>query len=209
MRVQVASLPADLIQRHGGNTMRCIRVTMRRLTVTSAVMVLVLAGINNISRSNNFSISSVASTHPLSSTPKPTDVKSLPPNTSIRADAKQSIAASSARQLHFSHDCDQPAECYANLKRIMEKHMALSDYHDAMHLKHANPITDEVGQETVLMPTPRSTWHLNLAVKYYRAAAHPWLPVAPDPPEPISSTAAESGTATRAPRRIVRPPASF
>jgi|GEM_PF-6154556 len=42
------------------------------------------------------------------------------------------------------------------------------------------------------MPTPRSTWNLNLAVKYYRVAAHPWLPVAPDPLEPISSIAAES-----------------
>ena len=29
-----------------------------------------------------------------------------------------------------------------------------------------------------------STWHRNIAVKYWRAARSPWLPVEPDPPEP-------------------------
>jgi hypothetical protein len=29
-----------------------------------------------------------------------------------------------------------------------------------------------------------SSYHWNLAVKYERAAMYPWLPVAPDPPEP-------------------------
>ena len=28
------------------------------------------------------------------------------------------------------------------------------------------------------------TWHARLVEKYERAARHPWLPVAPDPPEP-------------------------
>jgi hypothetical protein len=27
-------------------------------------------------------------------------------------------------------------------------------------------------------------WHLLMAKKYQRAARYPWLPVAPDPPEP-------------------------
>ncbi len=31
---------------------------------------------------------------------------------------------------------------------------------------------------------PNSTWHLHMWVKYRRAARHPWLPVAPDPPVP-------------------------
>ena len=29
-----------------------------------------------------------------------------------------------------------------------------------------------------------STWHYQIAMKYYRAARNPWLPVEPDPPPP-------------------------
>ena len=28
------------------------------------------------------------------------------------------------------------------------------------------------------------TWHRKMALKYWRAACYPWLPVEPDPPEP-------------------------
>lgn len=86
--------------------------------------------------------------------------------------------------VQFSHACGNPDECLAKFKRTIEKYTELSDYHDKMHLRYAIPHTDEVGDETVYEATPRSTWHMKLAVKYYRAAAHPWLPVEPDPPEP-------------------------
>jgi hypothetical protein len=32
--------------------------------------------------------------------------------------------------------------------------------------------------------TPRGRWHRERAREFERAAARPWLPVAPDPPEP-------------------------
>ena len=34
------------------------------------------------------------------------------------------------------------------------------------------------------VPIPRSRWHRQLAATYRAAAARPWLPVEPDPPEP-------------------------
>jgi hypothetical protein len=36
-------------------------------------------------------------------------------------------------------------------------------------------------------------WHMALAEKYRQAAAHPWLPVEPDPPEPGGITSGASG----------------
>jgi hypothetical protein len=36
-------------------------------------------------------------------------------------------------------------------------------------------------------------WHRALAEKYREAAAHPWLPVEPDPPEPGGSPSGASG----------------
>ncbi len=30
----------------------------------------------------------------------------------------------------------------------------------------------------------RGFWHAKMRAKYFRAARYPWLPVAPDPPEP-------------------------
>ena len=33
-------------------------------------------------------------------------------------------------------------------------------------------------------PSPNKEYHLLLKAKYENAAAHPWLPVSPDPPEP-------------------------
>ena len=37
---------------------------------------------------------------------------------------------------------------------------------------------------TRIFVTAKGRWHHDLAMKYARAAGHPWLPVAPDPPEP-------------------------
>jgi hypothetical protein len=65
-----------------------------------------------------------------------------------------------------------------------ERFKALADYHEAMHYRSAIAAEDDEYSETVFCPTPRSTWHMDLAIKYDRAAARPWLPVAPDPPEP-------------------------
>jgi hypothetical protein len=36
----------------------------------------------------------------------------------------------------------------------------------------------------VLINRRLADWHLELRDKYRRASRHPWLPVAPDPPEP-------------------------
>ena len=36
----------------------------------------------------------------------------------------------------------------------------------------------------MLPETPRDEWHERMGRKYRRAADRPWLPVAPDPPEP-------------------------
>ena len=41
-----------------------------------------------------------------------------------------------------------------------------------------------IGPDCILVESPRSRFHDELAKKYHRAARYPWLPVAPDPPEP-------------------------
>lgn len=38
--------------------------------------------------------------------------------------------------------------------------------------------------ESVAMPEKQAAYHDSLRGKYERAARYPWLPVAPDPPEP-------------------------
>jgi hypothetical protein len=38
--------------------------------------------------------------------------------------------------------------------------------------------------ESESVEASRRAWNRKLAVKYERAARYPWLPVAPDPPEP-------------------------
>jgi hypothetical protein len=49
-------------------------------------------------------------------------------------------------------------------------------------------------------------YHQGLEGKYRRAAAHPWLPVAPDPPQPIAISPAMGATVTRKPRYDSPPP---
>ncbi len=39
------------------------------------------------------------------------------------------------------------------------------------------------------VPRHQALWHLALSRKYERAARSPWLPVAPDPPNPSKSEA--------------------
>lgn len=65
-----------------------------------------------------------------------------------------------------------------------ERFKRLADYHEAMHYRSAIQLVDVEYQETIFGPTPRSTWHMKMAQKYDRAAARPWLPLAPDPPCP-------------------------
>jgi hypothetical protein len=43
---------------------------------------------------------------------------------------------------------------------------------------------DLSGQPMTRREVEESDWHLALAQKYRGAAARPWLPVEPDPPEP-------------------------
>ncbi len=47
-----------------------------------------------------------------------------------------------------------------------------------------DPVAQRADEEAQARGDPRKSWHLHLADKYRRAARYPWLPVAPDPPEP-------------------------
>ena len=43
---------------------------------------------------------------------------------------------------------------------------------------------DDLSRRASRLSPERRNWHRSLAQKYFRAASHPWLPVAPDPPPP-------------------------
>jgi hypothetical protein len=65
----------------------------------------------------------------------------------------------------------------------------LADYHAeaARQLRSSHGSAIHPGGAYVHIPlTPPSLadYHENLAAKYERAARYPWLPIAPDPPEP-------------------------
>ena len=45
--------------------------------------------------------------------------------------------------------------------------------------------TNELGEDVRSWSLTRIEWHHRLGEKYRRAASSPWLPVEPDPPQPI------------------------
>ena len=55
------------------------------------------------------------------------------------------------------------------------------------HMELAGPMIMDAYQRHDPKPsfkTPEGHWHFELALKYARAAARPWLPIEPDPPKP-------------------------
>jgi hypothetical protein len=64
-----------------------------------------------------------------------------------------------------------------------EEFHSLALYHNKQSYQHG--VMVNVGRGMSLhQPNAKGQWHLKLAQKYSYAASHPYLPVAPDPPEP-------------------------
>jgi hypothetical protein len=56
---------------------------------------------------------------------------------------------------------------------------------DGEYVYEATDAPQKSGDPPVSLHQQRiDTWHREIAVKYWRAAEYPWLPVAPDSPEP-------------------------
>jgi hypothetical protein len=62
------------------------------------------------------------------------------------------------------------------LQRRTERFTRIAEYHES-HDPYLRP------RFSWYIP-PFEVWHHQMALKYRRAADEPWLPVAPDPPEP-------------------------
>jgi hypothetical protein len=65
-----------------------------------------------------------------------------------------------------------------------ERFRGLAAHHRSRASRGATPHVFIAGRPVCSLPTPRGLWHAEVADKFERAAAHPWLPVAPDPPPP-------------------------
>lgn len=70
---------------------------------------------------------------------------------------------------------------WAGQQRRKARFERLWRYHDGLtgtrYIKSYDPGTPR-------FRTAKGRWHYALALKYAEAARYPWLPVAPDPPEP-------------------------